>query len=139
MKPFTLEVVTQEKHLLTETITSLTLDTEMGQITILADHLPLFARLMPGELIFQAHGQSQSLAVSGGFVDVSPRNIVTILADSAIRSAEINLTEAEQAIDNAKKALAEAPDEKTSLKIELELRLALAKAKIARKQQSRIH
>jgi len=136
VKPFTLEVVTQEKHLLTETVTNLTLTTEVGELTILADHLPLFVRLMPGELRYTSHGEQHFFAVTGGFVDVSPRNITTVLADSAIRSDQINLQEAEEAISNAQKALAEAPDDKTTLKIEMELRTAMIKANIARKHQA---
>lgn len=136
MKSFTLEVITQEKHLLTETVTDLTIDTQMGQITILAGHIPLFARLFPGEMIYTAHNQKHFFAVTGGFIDVSPQNTVTVLADSALRSDKINLQEVEIAVANAQQALKDNKDKQASLKIELELRAALAKAKIARRHQT---
>lgn len=136
MKSFTLEILTQEKHLLTETISSLTVPTTSGEITLLADHIPLFTRLTSGELSYTKLDQPHSFAVSGGFLDFSPNNIATILADSAVRSEEINLQKVQDAIENAKKALASSPDQKTSLKIEMELRQALLQQKIAKKRQS---
>ncbi len=134
MKTFSLEVLTQEKHLLSETIHSLTAPTETGEITVLADHIPLFSRLIPGELTYRKSGSSTHFAVSGGFIDISPRNLVTVLADSAVRSDEINLPKVEQAIQNAQKALEQAPDKSTSLQIEIELRHAIMQANIARKR-----
>jgi F-type H+-transporting ATPase subunit epsilon len=138
VKVFTLEVITQEKHLDTQEVVSITVMTEMGQITVLADHIPLFARLQPGELEYKtASGRIGTFVVTGGFIDVSPRNIVTILADSAIRSEDINLEKAEQAIARAKKALDEGQDNQNTLKIELELRHAILQANVARRQKNR--
>lgn len=136
MKSFTLEIITQEKHVLTETVISLTLMTESGEITILADHMPLFSRLVSGELTYRKVDYTVHFAVTGGFIDVGPRNIVTILADSAIRSDEINLQKIDQAIANAKEALKHAPDQQTTLKIEMELRLALMQQHVAKKHHS---
>ncbi len=133
MKPFTLEIITQEKPLLSTTVTSLSVNTESGEITVLADHIPLFSRLVEGELKYTDGDKPVLFALTGGFIDISPENKVTILADSAIRSDEINLAKVEEAIENAKKALENAPDQKTSLQIELELRHAVLQAKVARK------
>lgn len=139
MKSFTLEVITQEQHLLTETITTLTVPTESGEITILADHQPLFTKLSSGEMTYEAGGKKYFFAITGGFIDVSPRNIATILADSAIRSDKINLEEIEKAIENAKKALELSPDQQTTLKIEAELRSAILMSKIATKHKQSTH
>jgi F-type H+-transporting ATPase subunit epsilon len=135
MKTFNLEITTQERHVLTQTVTSLTVMTETGQITILADHLPLFSRLKPGELTYVHNGQPVYFAVTGGFVDVSPRNIVTVLADSAVRSDEINLQKSSEAVEKAKAALASSDNLKDTYKIETELRNALLSASVARKRQ----
>jgi F-type H+-transporting ATPase subunit epsilon len=134
MKTLTLEVLTQEKHLLTETVNSVTLTTESGEITVLPDHIPLFSKLGIGELSFLKGGERHFLAVAGGFVDISDRNIVTVLADSAERSEEINLQKVEKAIENAKIALHQAKDKSESVKIELELRKAVLMASVARKK-----
>jgi len=136
MKSFTLEIITQERHLETQTVSQVTLVTEMGEVTILADHIPLFARLKEGELRYKTpSGKEEYFAVMGGFVDVSPRNIVTVLADSAYRSDEINLKKAEEAIESAKKALENRDETKDELKIEMQLRHEILKAQVARKYQ----
>ncbi len=136
MKSFTLEVITQEQHLLTETVTSLTLPTQTGEITVLADHQPLFTKLQAGEMTYTTNAVKHYFAVTGGFVDVSARNITTVLADSAIRSEQINLQEAQKAVAAAQQALQSAPDQKTTLKIEAELRAALLMTKVAKKHQA---
>src|SRR5690606_27907867 len=100
------------------------------------DHIPLFARLKEGELRYKTpSGKEEYFAVMGGFVDVSPRNIVTVLADSAYRSDEINLKKAEEAIESAKKALENRDENKDELKIEMQLRHEILKAQVARKYQ----
>ena len=138
MKEFTLEIITQEEHLETETIVSLTVPTESGEITVLQDHVPLFSRLKAGELRYKTKSGIESyFALTGGFLDVSPRNIVTVLADTAIRSDKINLDKVEQAIARAKKALEENKDNKDTLKIERELRAAILQASVARKHRNR--
>lgn len=137
MKSFNLEIVTQETHLLSETINSLTLPTASGEITILADHIPLFSRLEAGELTYTKGNQHFHLAITGGFVDMAPTNVATVLADSAVRSEQINLAKAQEAVENAKKALAGATDTKTTLKIEMELRAALIQTHIAKKYQNK--
>lgn len=138
MKEFTLEIISQERHIETQTVSKLTVMTEMGEITVLADHIPLFARLKAGEMKYETlTGKTAYFAVTGGFIDVSPRNIVTILADSAFRSDEINLQKAEAAIALAQKALEEKDDSRDNLKIELELRQEILKAQVARKYQNR--
>ncbi|KKT14093.1 MAG: ATP synthase epsilon chain, partial [Parcubacteria group bacterium GW2011_GWF2_43_38] len=50
--------------------------------TILPDHLPLVASLMPGELHVKIGGEEILMAVSGGFIEVKPGK-VTVLADTA--------------------------------------------------------
>lgn len=136
MKSFTLEIITQEKPLLEKTVNSLTLNTLSGEITILAGHILLFSRLVPGELTYRFDNQSTHFAVTGGFVDCSPEGKVTVLADSAVRSDQINLAKAQEAVTRAKQALQNAKDQKTTLKIELELRHALLQANIAKKHHT---
>lgn len=136
MKTFTLEILTQEKHLLSQSVKSVSAMTESGEITILADHIPLFSRLQPGELTYRYGNQEVHFAVTGGFIDVAPNGITTVMADSAVRADNINLEKVQQAIENAKKALESAPDQKTSLMIEMELRNAVLQQNIAKKRKS---
>ena len=138
MKPFTLEIITQEKHLETQKVVSVTVMTESGEITILSDHIPLFSRLKVGVLRYLSDTNAEAVfAVNGGFIDVSPTGTVTVLADSAIHSDEINLQKAEEAVVRAQKALEESDDIKDTFKIEMELRHAVLQTQLAKKHKNR--
>jgi F-type H+-transporting ATPase subunit epsilon len=91
------QIVTPERTVLHQEVDSLTCPTQMGQITILPNHIPLIASLQPGELIAKMDGQTEHIAVSGGFVEIRPGNQIVILADSAERADEIDPERAEQA------------------------------------------
>lgn len=91
------QIVTPERVVLEEDIRQVSLPTKSGEITVLPDHIPLVAGLMPGVLeIKTKDGQSEIIAVSGGFLEVQ-KNKVVILADTAERGHEIDLERAEEA------------------------------------------
>lgn len=138
MAKSTLEITTQEAKLLTVEVEQVTVPTQLGDITILPGHAPLFARMAEGELVYleSKQGSPVYFAVTGGFVDVSPTDVITVLADTAVRSDQINLEKARAAVERAKKALAEHPPAKEALLIEAELRQALLQQKIAQRRQS---
>jgi F-type H+-transporting ATPase subunit epsilon len=77
-----------------------TLPTTLGQITVLPDHLPLVATLVPGELLAKVGGEDVSMAVSGGFVEVGEGRVV-VLADTAERAEELDEQRAEEARQRA--------------------------------------
>jgi F-type H+-transporting ATPase subunit epsilon len=66
------QIVTPQRTVLHQEVDSLTCPTQMGQITILPQHIPLIAALQPGELIARVGGRNEHIAVSGGFVEVRP-------------------------------------------------------------------
>lgn len=77
------EIVTPERIVLKELIRQITLPTKQGEITILPNHIPLIATLLPGVIHLQRADDSQEiLSVSGGFVEVL-MNKVVVLADTA--------------------------------------------------------
>jgi F-type H+-transporting ATPase subunit epsilon len=91
------QIVTPERIVLEEEILQITVPTKQGEITVLPDHIPLVASLMPGVIeVKTKSGQEEIMSVSGGFIEVL-KNKVTILADSAERGHEIDLEQAEQA------------------------------------------
>lgn len=102
------QIVTPERTVLSKEVDALTCPTTMGQITVLPNHIPLIASLIPGELIAKNDNQSEHIAVSGGFVEVRPGNEIVILADTAERSEEISLERAEQAKVRAEQAMQQA-------------------------------
>ncbi len=98
-------ITTPERNLVNEKVDSVTLPTEMGEITVLPNHIPLVANLVPGEVQYKTKGESQYFAVSGGFIEIKKGNKVIVLADTAEFGHEIDVTRAEQAKAEAQKLM----------------------------------
>ena len=95
--PLTLQIVTPERVVFREAgVDSVTLPGVLGQLTVLPRHAPLMTALQPGELILRKAGAEVEVAVSGGFLEVRD-DTVTVLADTAERSEEIDAERAEEA------------------------------------------
>jgi len=91
------EIVTPEGPVFKEDVAQVTVPTKQGEITVLPNHIPLVASLMPGVIeIKKLDGGGDIMSVSGGFIEVL-RNKVVILADTAERAEEIDMTRAEEA------------------------------------------
>ena len=61
-----------------------------GELGILPGHTPLLTAIKPGIIKFTLQdGNEEVIYVSGGFLEVQP-NIVTVLADVAIRGSELD-------------------------------------------------
>ena len=83
---------------------------EMGELGIAPHHAPLITRLKPGQVrVLQPGGEEQSFYVSGGILEVQPQ-VVTILADTAIRAKDLDEAAAKKAKDEAERALANRTD-----------------------------
>lgn len=133
MAELTLEIVTQEQELLKETVDSVSAPAVLGEVTILPHHLPLFTKLDAGEVKYDKSGHKTGFVISGGFMDVSGGNKVVILADSAIRSDQINITKAEEAMRKAEQMLKEKQSKRDLMIAEAELRRAIMELKVARR------
>ena len=81
--PLTLEIVTPEARVYSETVDSVNIPTVDGEVGILPGHIPLVTQVDHGELRVTKGTTTQFLAVGGGFAQVSGDK-VSILADSAI-------------------------------------------------------
>ena len=81
-----------------------------GEVGILPRHAPMITQLKPGEVRLQAEdGQELFVYVSGGILEVQP-HVVTILADTAVRAADIDEAAAKQARERAEKAMKDKTD-----------------------------
>ncbi len=107
-KSLVLDIVTQEKRLLTVDTGRVTVETEMGELTILPGHIPLLAKLKEGLLRFEdAKGSEEIIAIFGGFLEVDVEGKVSILADSAVRAKDIDLAKVKKAESEAKMTLSD--------------------------------
>jgi F-type H+-transporting ATPase subunit epsilon len=133
MKKLHLLVVSQEKRLIDEQVSSITAPASEGEITILPDHIPLFTPLSPGELIYRIDKEELSLVVSKGFIDVGPDSTVTIMVDSATHARDISVQKAEEAIQRAKETIVQSKDQRELMLAEASLKLALLEIKVAQR------
>ncbi len=99
-----LEIVTPEKKVLSEAVDAVTVPTTSGEVGILSNHAPLISSLKPGILSYTRGGATEKMVISGGFIEVSADN-VSILADVAETSGEINVEAAKTERDAAEKEL----------------------------------
>ena len=123
--PIPVRVVSVERLLFEGDADFLSTRSTEGQLGILPRHAPLLAVLAPGEVrIDRTGGESESIFVGGGFMEVLPDR-VTVLADVAERADEINIERAEESRRKAAERLAGGP---ASPQEEMELQLALLRA-----------
>ena len=101
----TLEIVTAERVVLTDDNVDMVVAPSVeGEVGILPNHAPLLTVLQTGELRVKKGSDEQSIIVSGGFLEVL-NDKVTILADVAERSEEIDVAAAEEARSRAQSAI----------------------------------
>lgn len=104
MAPMRLEIITAERQVYSDDVDVLVAPGIEGQLGILPHHAPLMTALQPGELMVRKNGEESYLAVTGGFMEVLG-NRVTVLADAAEHSEEIDEQRAQQAVDRARERL----------------------------------
>ncbi len=100
MATMRLDIVTAEKLVYSDEVSSVVVPGAEGQLGILPNHAPLLTSLKPGELKVLKEGEETNIAVSGGFLEVL-KNVVTILADTAERAEDIDVERAEAALKRA--------------------------------------
>ena len=79
---------------------------EIGELGIAPRHAPLITRLKPGFVrVTLPGGEQQEFYISGGILEVQPQ-VVSVLADTAIRAADLDEAKAKAAKDEAERILA---------------------------------
>lgn len=101
------DVVSAEKSLFSGVAEVVVVPGEMGELGIYPRHAPLLTRIKPGSVRLKIPNQAEEelIYVSGGMLEVQP-SVVTILADTAIRGAdldEVRSLEAKRAAEEAMK------------------------------------
>jgi F-type H+-transporting ATPase subunit epsilon len=106
MATFLLELVTPERVLLREQVRSVRAPGIEGSLGILANHAPLMTALTVGLIkVEHDNGDLEYVATSGGFMEVNSEK-TTILADTAERANDIDISRAEESIARARQHLA---------------------------------
>jgi F-type H+-transporting ATPase subunit epsilon len=127
---FHLDVVSAEALMYSGPATQVVVPAKAGEMCILARHAPLLASIRPGLLrLKNPFDEEQELFVTSGFMEVQPHS-VTILADTAVRSRDLDEVAARAALERTRNALAAQPSpaDYDRLKAELNMELALLRA-----------
>jgi F-type H+-transporting ATPase subunit epsilon len=140
MKTLTLKIVTPERIVFEGEVAQATLPARDGEITVLPDHVPYIGAVRPGEIMVKRDGAREevALATSGGFVEFHG-NVLTVLADTAERAEEIDLSRAEAARRRAEAIMGERVrfgDEEYARTAAL-LEKELARIRVAHKHRTR--
>jgi F-type H+-transporting ATPase subunit epsilon len=102
---------------------------ELGELGIAPRHTPLITRLKPGKVVVTLPGgEHVDIAISGGILEVQP-NVVTVLADTAVRAEDIDEAAVRAAKAEAERMLANR-DPKMSLE-EAQNQLAMSIAQLS--------
>lgn len=134
-KKITLTIVSQEKQLLKTQVDQVSAPTKLGEVTILPNHIPLFGKLVAGELVYKLNQEDHSFFVSDGFLSVSPDSEVTIIADAASFARDISVQKAQEAIEQAQAILVKSQDQRELLMAEASLKRAMLEIRIAQKSK----
>ena len=105
MSAIRLEIVSAETSIFSGEATMVVAPGKDGDLGIAPKHTPLLTTLRPGEIEVHKEGEDKEyIYVTGGILEVQP-HMVTILADSATRSDELDEEAALEAKNQAEKAL----------------------------------
>ena len=132
----TLEIVTPEARVYSDTIDTVVVPTMDGEVGILPGHIPLLAQVDHGELRVTKGSETLILAVGGGFVQVADDK-VAVLAENAITQEKID----ERAVEDAMKRAEEALRGKDTLepaeveRLELLVRFSVAQLDVKRRRR----
>lgn len=105
MSSMQVEVVTPERKVVSRNCIMVSARAVDGNIGILPRHIPLVTVLAPGVVKIKGETDVTTLAVSGGFLEVSPDSRVTILAETAELANEIDVERARKARQRAEERL----------------------------------
>ena len=100
------DIVSAEQEIFHGEVQMVVATGEMGELGIAPRHAPLITRLKPGQIrVTLANGEEQLFYVSGGILEVQPQ-VVTVLADTAIRGGDLDEAKAQAAKAEAERILA---------------------------------
>ena len=125
-----LDIVSAEEEIFSGNVKNIIAAAMMGEVGIYPKHTPMITPLKPGEVkIITEQDEEMLFFISGGVIEVQPE-IVTVLADTAIRGEDLDEAKAEESKKRAEEALADKSDNIDAAKALAELAQAAAQLKM---------
>jgi len=135
------EIVSAEAEIFHGNATLVVATGDDGELGIAPRHAPLITRLRPGQVrVIAENGDEQFFYVSGGIIEVQPQ-VVTVLADTAIRAKDLDEGAAARAKAEAERLLANRTDAMEVAQAQVELAQAIAQLQAIERlrKQTRAH
>jgi len=108
-RTLTCEIVTPERKLFSSEASFVAVTTANGEMGILPMHAPVVSTLGYGEVRVKCDEQSdpETFAVGGGYVQVNPDDHVIVLANRAVKVADVDKDVVAQELEKLEAKLAE--------------------------------
>lgn len=122
MATIKVDVVSAEEHIFSGEAELVSLPGTSGELGIMPGHLPLITLIRPGFVRVHVPGEQEpeQIFVAGGVLEVQPEQ-VTVLADTAVRSKDLDEARAKEALAAAEAARASATGSIEIARIEAEI------------------
>ena len=132
------DVVSAEASIYSGEAEFVVLPGEAGELGIYPRHAPLITRIKPGSVRIKpaGGGEEELVFVAGGILEVQPE-VVTVLADTAIRGHDLDEAKATEALKRAEEARSKAKDKQEVATVEAELASLAAQLAAIRKLRQR--
>ena len=131
---FHVDVVSAEELIFSGTAEFVVLPGEVGELGVYPRHTPLITRIKPGTVRIRVPDQPQEevIFVAGGILEVQP-NLVTVLADTAVRGPDLDEAKALEALKRAEETRRNAQSAQEIATVESEVAMLAAQLAAIRK------
>ena len=132
------DVVSAEEQIFSGEAEFVALPGESGELGIYPMHTPLITRIRPGAVRIKVPGRTEDefVFVAGGILEVQPKG-VTVLADTAIRGADLDEAKAQDAKRKAEELMLNKESAIDYAKAQAELAAAIAQLAAIAKLRSK--
>ncbi|GDX59338.1 MAG: ATP synthase epsilon chain [Nitrosomonadaceae bacterium] len=136
---FHVDIVSAEESIYSGPAEFLVAPAEAGEVGIYPHHTPMLTRIKPGSVRIKAPLQEEELIyVSGGMLEIQP-DVVTILADTAVRGANLDEAKATEAKKRAEEAMRDRTSSIDYARAQAELAESIAQLATIQKFRKRGH
>ena len=131
------DIVSAEKEIWSGSASMIFAPGVMGELGIAPRHTPLLTRLKPGEVrVRDEEDNETSFFISGGMLEIQP-HMVTVLADTAVRAADIDEAEAIASKQRAEEMMSDKQSDMDLARAQAELAELAALVETIKKVKSR--
>lgn len=134
MKTIKVDVVNAEKQVFSGDAKFVALPGVEGELGVLPGHIPLITQIKPGfvRITLPDDPEVKRIFVAGGILEVQP-DVVTVLADTAVRGEDLDEAKAKKALEDAKELRKNATGELEIARLEAEMMALAAQLQIIQK------